>query len=249
MDFKNLLVRIDGIVAEEKAGSMKSAERHPTGPKFTGKWKGTDDASKAKTKYVGGESILKDFEQQLKENPRTEIKRDLMREYREFVTEYGGVGGYGAASQAPQGTDNADGTPDLAKAQQALDAQQIKKSTNLVAPTLDSQGAAQPTNKLKFSDVMSKLDQTPNTDLTNQEQNQLGPLAVAASKALRDPSTANQLKQVITKADQADQKKQAQVKQAQQQIGTNTPGGQQQTPGQPAKPGQQMAMPTAGQSQ
>ena len=246
MDFKNLLVRIDSIVAEEKAGSMKSAEHHRTGPKFTGKWKGTDDASKAKTKYVGGESILKDFEQQLKENPRTEIKRDLMREYREFVTEYGGVGGYGAASQAPQpqGTGNADGTPDLAKAQQALDAQQIKKSTNLVAPTLDSQGAAQPTNKLKFSDVMSKLDQTPNTELGGQELKQLAPLAVATSKALQDPSTANQLKQLITKADKNDQTKQQQVNQAQQQIGTNNP----QTPGTVPAPGTPGTTPSAGQS-
>lgn len=244
MDFKDLLSRIDGIVSEDKAGSMKSAERHATGPKFTGKWKGTDDAGQAKTKYVGGESqvsILKYFEQQLKENPRTAIKRDLMREYREYVTEYGGTGGYGAASQAPQGSTNQN--PDPAALQQNLDQQQIQKNTTQLAPLLKQQGAKDPMNPVKFQGVMNKLDDAPNTDLNNQDQKQLGPLAVATSKALQDPSTANQLKQLITKADKNDQIKQQQVKQAEKTIGTNDP----QTPGTTPAPGAPGTTPQAGQ--
>ena len=227
MDFKDLLSRIDGIVSEDKAGSMKSAERHATGPKFTGKWKGTDDAGQAKTKYVGGESqvsILKDFEQQLKENPRTAIKRDLMREYREYVTEYGGTGGYGAASQA-RPVD----AKDPAAIQQKINQQQIQKSTNLLKPTLNAQGAEQQLNPAKFTGVMDKLDAASNTHLSNQEQNQLSPLAVSASKLLKNPSTANQ---------------QEKLAKQQQPVGTNTPADQQQTPGQPPKPGQ---TPQAGQ--
>ena len=245
MDFKDLLSRIDGIVSEDKAGSMKSAERHATGPKFTGKWKGTDDAGQAKTKYVGGESqvsILKDFEQQLKENPRTAIKRDLMREYREYVTEYGGTGGYGAASQAPQGTDA--NAKDPAAIQQKINQQQIQKSTNLLKPTLNAQGAEQQLNPAKFTGVMDKLDAASNTHLSNQEQNQLSPLAVSASKLLKNPSTANQFKQLVTKADQLDKQQQEKLAKQQQPVGTNTPADQQQTPGQPPKPGQ---TPQAGQ--
>jgi hypothetical protein len=222
MDFKALLSRIDGI----QEGSMKDAEKNPTGPKFgKGKWKGTDPASAAKDKYVGGESVLRDYEQILKE-PKHRSANDLMREYKEFVSEYGGVGGYGAQSQAPQGT-NPD-TPDPAKAQQAIDATQIQKNTNQIAPTLNSQGASQPLNKVKFQDVMNKLDVKSNQELGASDLKQTAPLAVAASKALQNPQTANQLKQVITKADQLDQQKQKQVQQAQQKPGTNAPAGQQQ---------------------
>ena len=47
----------------EKMDSMSSAEKKPTGPKFPGYWKGTDPASKAKTKMVGSaeESVIKDL--------------------------------------------------------------------------------------------------------------------------------------------------------------------------------------------
>lgn len=142
------------------------------------------------------------------------------------IDEYGGYGGYGAASQAPQGT-----TKDLdspATKQAKLDQAQIQKSTQNLASTLNAQGAAQPVNKVKFQDVLTKLDNVPNTDLSNQEQNQLGPLAVAASKIMQNPQTAGQLKSLITKADQIDRAKQQQVKQAEKQVGTNEPAAQQQ---------------------
>jgi len=233
MDIKDLLARLD-IINEAAtpaqqaaiAINMKKQHKRPkhegaTGPKFTGYWKGTD-AGTPGTKMVGSsESILRDLERRLDETP----VRDLMREYREFVAEYGGVGGYGAASQAPQGASNTN--PDPAQLQKAADAAQIQKNTNAIAPALNAQGAAQPVNKVKFQDVMTKLDDKSNTDLQGADLKQLEPLAVAASKALQNPQTATQLKQVIAQADQEDQKKDAQVKQAQQTVGTNAPAGQQ----------------------
>jgi len=153
MDLKDILTRLDTIneaanpaqqaaiaIAMKKAGK-KPKHEGATGPKFTGYWKGTD-AGTPGTKMVGSsESILRDLERKLDETP----VRDLMREYREFVAEYGGVGGYGAASQAPAGTSNQQ--PDPADLQKAADATQIQKNTNAIAPTLNSQGAAQQLNK------------------------------------------------------------------------------------------------------
>ena len=60
MDLKQLLGKLDLI-----EGTMASAEKHPTGPKFTGQWKGTDKGTPGK-KLVGDsvgyeESILKDL--------------------------------------------------------------------------------------------------------------------------------------------------------------------------------------------
>jgi len=248
MDFKTLLSRIDGIAeaanpAQQAAiavnmkkhhqkpkteGSMSDAEHNPRGAKFGGYWKGTDKNTPKPGMGVGGESkqsLLKDFEQELKENPGRQVSRDLMREYREFVSEYGGVGGYGAASQAPQGSNQ---NPDPAQMQQKADQSQIKKSTNLIAPMMNAQGAAQQLDKTKFSDVMTKLDAKSNQQLPATDIKQLQPLAIAASKALQNPQTTTQLKQVINRADQLDQQKQKQVQQAQQQVGTNAPAGQQQ---------------------
>jgi hypothetical protein len=280
--------------------SMKSDAKKSTGPKFPGYWKGTDKASQAKNKMVGGaaeESIIKDLERALTESPA----RDLREEYKRYTAEwcqvcgqspcncttvneafnskqevidhfvkqgksaaagaaawergwrgaqakptnmkdfkfkqpptkswqeldeYGGVGGYGAASQAPAGTTAQ--SPDPAAQQAKTDAQQIQKSTSQLASTLNQQGAAQPLNKVKFSDTLTKLDAKPNAQLSAQELQQMGPMAVAASKALQNPQTASQMKQLITKADTADKQKELKVQQAQQQVGTNQPAAQQQ---------------------
>ena len=243
MDFKTLISRINGIaedvnparqaakaidmkkhhVKPKNENNMATAEHNPTGPKFVGKMKGTDPAGARYNKYVGGESVLRDYEKILKE-PKQRTAKDLMREYKEFVAEYGGVGGYGAQSQAPTGTSQ----PDPAQAQKAADAQQIQKNTNQIAPTLNAQGAANPINKVKFNDVMNKLDDKSNQELPASDLKQMEPLAVAASKALQNPQTSSQLKQVITKADQMDQAKEKQVQSAQQKVGTNAPAGQQQ---------------------
>ena len=243
MDFKLLLSKIDGIAeaanpAQQAAiavnmkkhhqkpkneDGMSDAENNPTGPKFGGYWKGTQKSPPNPGQGVGGESVLRDYEKILKE-PKQRTAKDLMREYKEFVAEYGGVGGYGAQSQAPTGTSQ----PDPAKLQKAADAQQIQKNTNQIAPTLNAQGAANPINKVKFNDVMNKLDDKSNQELPASDLKQMEPLAVAASKALQNPQTSSQLKQVITKADQMDQAKEKQVQSAQQKVGTNAPAGQQQ---------------------
>lgn len=295
MDIKKLLTQIDNI----SEGSMKSAEKKPTGPKFVGKWKGTDPASKAKSKLVG-ENLLKDLEKEVQRNPRLGLKKELAENYRQFkeagevvnvqdivkldvpllirlleyaredansdmdlhdvaeklitlsgsgdvlsmdnyndivggqeqIEEYGSTPPAGAASQAPQGTTDQTSPAAL---QQKADQDQIQKNTNVISQTLNQQGAAQPLNKAKFQGVMNKLDAQPNASLSASDAQQLTQIGVAASKALQNPQTAGQLKQLITKADQIDKTKQAQVKKAEQQVGTNEPADQQtQTPaGQP----------------
>lgn len=282
--------------------SMTSAAKKPTGPKFVGKWKGTDPASAAKNKLVGGgceESILKDLSKALSESPVRNIAEEYKRYTAEWcqvcgqspcncttvneafnskqevinhfvkqgksagagaaawergwrgpkqqtkptkapqspqqrywwqdkdeqLDEYGSTGSTGVASQAPQG--DTDQMSDVAAKQQKLDQQQIQKNTNQIAQPLNQQGAAQPLNKTKFSDILTKLDTAPNTQLSAQELKQLEPMAVATSKALQDPQTGTQMKQLITKATTMDQQKQQKVQQAQQQTGTNLPVNQQ----------------------
>jgi hypothetical protein len=104
---------------------------------------------------------------------------------------------------------------------------------------------------MKFTGVMDKLDAQPNTNLSNQEQSQLGPLAVAASKALKNPQTASQLKQLITRSDQLDKQQQEKLNQQQKTAGTNAPAGQQTPGGQPQgqTPGQPAQQPSAGKTQ
>ena len=53
----------------EAMDSMSKAEKKPTGPKFPGYWKGTDPASKARSRMVGGaeESVIKDLHNTAKE--------------------------------------------------------------------------------------------------------------------------------------------------------------------------------------
>jgi len=212
MDLKNLLANLDRI---SEAGDMKSAEKHTTGPKFVGKWRGTDPASRARDRLVGAsESILKELQ-------LAEPVSRLFREYQQYLSEYGGTAGYGAASQAPAGTGN---TQDPQQQQLKINQAQIAKSADQLKPTLNSQGAAQSLNPAKFKDVMSKLDAEPNTNLTNQDSQQLGPIAVAASKALKNPQTAGQLKQLIGRADAVDAATQAKVKQQQQKLGAPPAG-------------------------
>lgn len=357
MSMKDLLGKLARI--DE---SMKSDAKKPTGPKFPGYWKGTDKASQAKNKMVGGsaeESIIKDLEKALTESPKRNIAEEYKRyasewcqvcgqspcncttvaegevipfpkrevkpqekkpepkkdnvkaiskdryaktahntmqgpsmasiyetfnskqeviahfvkqgksaaagaaawergwrgpkpqakptktpqagqkfwwQDKEELEEYGGVGGYGAASQAPSGTTATN--PDPAQQQMKLDQAQIQKSTNNLASTLNQQGAAQPLNKTKFSDILTKLDAKPNTNLSAQELQQMGPMAVAASKALQNPQTAGQMKQLISKADTLDKQKELKVQQAQQKTGTNTPANQQSTTTTPTSAGQ-----------
>jgi hypothetical protein len=191
------------------------------------------------TDHGVNESVLRELQAELKNRPQTkQSSHDLMQEYYSYVAEYGGVGGYGAAAQTPQGSTAQ--KPDPAALQQKTDQAQIQKSVNQIKPKLNQLGAAQQMNPAKFTGVMDKLDQAPNTNLSNQEQNQLGPLAVAASNIMQNPQTASQFKQLLDKTQQTELQKNKQVQQAQKSMGQTPTAGtpNQQTPGQPAKPGQ-----------
>lgn len=193
------------------------------------------------------ESVLRELQAELKNRPQAKRSAsELMQEYQTYVAEYGGTGGYGAASQAAPGATSTAQEPDPAALQQQADQKQIQTSVNQIKPKLNQLGAAQQLNPAKFTGVMDKLDQAPNTNLSNQEQNQLGPLAVAASNIIQNPQTANQFKQLLDKTQQTELQKNKQVQQAQKSMGqtpvANTPN--QQTPGQPAKPGQMAATAT-----
>lgn len=83
MDLKQLLGKLDLIES-----SMEQAAKNPTGPKFTGQWKGTD-AGTPGNKMVGGgcgeeqqESILKD----LSKGPKPKTKeQDLAEQFEQFL--------------------------------------------------------------------------------------------------------------------------------------------------------------------
>lgn len=76
-DIKKLLESID---------SMSAAENKPTGPKFPGYWRGTDSASKAKSKMVGSaqENIMAELHTYTKENA---VERKIKKTYESFINE------------------------------------------------------------------------------------------------------------------------------------------------------------------
>ena len=81
MDLKNLLGKLDVI-----EGTMTSATKHSTGPKFTGYWKGSDEGTPG-TKMVGGseqqeESLLKDLSKGRK--PKSK-EQELSEEFQAFL--------------------------------------------------------------------------------------------------------------------------------------------------------------------
>ena len=145
--------------------------------------------------------------------------------FRSFVAEYGGVGGYGAGGTAPQGTTAQQKKDDPVAQQQALDRSQIQKSTNQLAPQLSSTGAA-PLNKVKFQDVMNKLNTAPDKQLNAQDAQQLTQLGAEFAKTMTNPQTISQAKQLINKTQQLDTAKQAKLKQAQGQTVSTQPAAQ-----------------------
>ncbi len=75
MDLKQLLGKLDLL-----EGTMSSAEKNPTGPKFTGQWKGTDKGLPGR-KLVG-DSILKDL--QKGPSPKTK-EQELAEQFEQFL--------------------------------------------------------------------------------------------------------------------------------------------------------------------
>lgn len=149
------------------------------------------------------------------------------------IDEYGAVGGYGAASQAPQGT--VAGGTDPKSVQQQKDLQQTAKSLQGL------KGALPPgLDPAKAVDVIAKADApaqggTAGPQLNAQDLEKLEPITKALPDVLKNPQTAGQLKQIISKAQAADKQTQAKVQQQQQQTGTNAPTATTTptTPGQP----------------
>jgi len=81
MDLKQLLGKLDLI-----EGTMAQAEKHPTGPKFTGQWRGTDKGTPGR-KLVGDsvepeESILKDLSKG--PTPKTR-EQELAEQFEQFL--------------------------------------------------------------------------------------------------------------------------------------------------------------------
>jgi hypothetical protein len=81
MDLRQLLGKLDLL-----EGTMVQAEKHPTGPKFTGKWKGTDAGTPGRT-LVGDsiepeESILKDLSKG--PTPKTR-EQELAEQFEQFL--------------------------------------------------------------------------------------------------------------------------------------------------------------------
>lgn len=83
MDFRNILGKLTLL-----EGSMDKSAKNPTGPKFTGQWKGTDAGTPGK-KLVGDsvepeENILKD----LSKGPTAKTKeQELAEAYQEFLSD------------------------------------------------------------------------------------------------------------------------------------------------------------------
>lgn len=93
----------------EKMDTMSQAKNKPTGPKFPGYWKGTDPASKAKSKMVGGceESVIKELHNTAKEKV---TEWSLLEKFNKFKEETNNVPNDWAALRASSG-------PDLPKAE------------------------------------------------------------------------------------------------------------------------------------
>lgn len=172
-------------------------------------------------------------------NLSTQGRTLSMSDYEEIVgtlKEYGGVGGMGARPQAPQGTT---GTTDDPKQQQAQqDLKNIAKNVQGIKTQIGQQGGTG-LNVSKAISTLAKTNVTPNVDLSNPEEKQIAQFAPALSNILKNPQTAGQLKQLVTKAGTMDQAMDKKL--AKQPIGTNLPAGQQKpgTAGQQTQLGQQ----------
>jgi len=230
MDMRGLLGKLDTL----DEGTMADAKKKPTGPKHTGKWRGTDPASAAKDKYVGGESILRDLESALQESPA----RDLMREYRDFIKEAPVQPNQPQQQQQPQpnkptlgtdltkpGTPQQQQKPDPAQqaAQQKLAQQEKMDQANLQkgVASLKAAGAAvsNPAQVVKAFDKVD--DQQP---LTPGDKGAVATAGTVLAPIMANPQLQGKFKDLVTQAS-AEQKKQQQMQQtAAGAVGAPVPG-------------------------
>lgn len=214
MSMRDLLGKLDSI----DEGTMAAAKKKPTGPKFTGKWKGTDPASAAKTKYVGGESVLRDLEAALQESPA----RDLMREYRDFVNE---APAPMVGQQTNKPTLGADltkpGTPQQQQqqqqqrdpaqqaAQQKLAQQEKAEQINLQkgVANLKAAGAAV-SNPAQVVKAFDKVDDQQ--ALTPADKSAVATAGTVLAPIMANPQLQGKFKDLVTQASAAEKKQQQQ---------------------------------------
>jgi hypothetical protein len=228
MDLRNLLGKLDNITE----GSMDSVKKKPTGPKFVGKWKGTDPAGAAKDKLVGSgmeESIFRELEATLKKDP---IARDLVREYQQFKEDVPPAPGQPPAvpgkptlgadvgkqqqQQAQQSQQQAKQQADAAK-QAKMQQSNLQKGVN----TLKSAGAAI-TNAGQTVQAFNKVD--ANSALTPGDKNNIASAGTVLAPIMANQQLAGKFKDLVTQASNDEKKQQQQAQQAQ--------------PAQPAQPAQ-----------
>jgi hypothetical protein len=223
MDLRNLLGKLDTLAE----GAMTSAKQKPTGPKFTGKWKGTDPAKAAKDKYVGGmeESIFHELEATLKKDP---VKRDLVREYQQFKEDVppapgqqpnaqqtnvpgkptlGADVGKQQAQQAQQNQQQAKQQADAAK-QAKMQQSNLQKGVN----TLKSAGAAI-SNASQTVQAFNKVD--ANGTLTPGDKNNIASAGTVLAPIMANQQLAGKFKDLVTQASNDEKKQQQQAQQAQ----------------------------------
>lgn len=206
MDFNKLLRTIDSI----SEGSMKSAEKNSTGPKFTGYWKGKDKATPGKKMVGAAESVIHELE---KEGKKRTFEWALREEYEKFVAEYGMTTG---GMQTP-GADNTQQT-DAQKMQQAQ--QTAKDNANIQKTMQNLKSIAPDINVSKTATALTKAE--TNQDLTNIDKDSSADLAAPVADIVKDPQLAGQFKQLVTKAQQKDKIAQAQQAAQQAQTGQGT---------------------------
>lgn len=74
----------------EAMDSMSKAEKKSTGPKFPGYWKGTDPASKARSRMVGGaeESVIKDLHKTAKDKITEWELTEALKQFKDQEVDY-----------------------------------------------------------------------------------------------------------------------------------------------------------------
>jgi hypothetical protein len=89
------LRRLMDALKDIEEGSMEDAEEHPTGPKFTGYWKGTDPRTP-------GQHMVGSAE----ESVEHDLKEQLRRQWYQYLNEYGPYGSTagGGAENTPLGS-------------------------------------------------------------------------------------------------------------------------------------------------
>jgi hypothetical protein len=212
MDMRDLLGKLDTL----NEGTMAAAKKKPTGPKHTGKWKGTDPASAAKTKYVGGESLLRDLEAALHETPT----RDLMREYKDFIKE-APVVPQQQSNKPTLGTDlTKPGTPQQQQqqdpaqvaAQQKLAQQEKIEQNNLQKGVADLKAAgAAVSNPAQVVKAFDKVDDQQ--ALTPADKGAVATAGTVLAPIMANTQLQGKFKDLVAQAS-AEQKKQQQQQQA-----------------------------------